>query len=396
LRKQPLALRFGVLNALTLALIVALVLGGFWIWLVAGFAIFGVAILDELAGIHGEPSEVIGGWHYDIELYATLPLLLIVTLLFLHYVIKTDPLGVIHGLSLLGLTFGGAAWVRNGTAVVGATFATGLFYALVGMVVAHELMHRTNSTLARHVSRMLLALNHNTHFATTHLYGHHRNVATFDDPASARRGEYVLAFIHRCILGEIREALAIEKQRLRKKRLSYVSWHNRVLQDQLYSLGLIAAVTAIAGYRALVAFLIVGSLGGGIQRLFDYVFHYGLVRVPGAPIEARHSWECDHALTKATQYNLALHPDHHLNAGKPYWELRPRSDAPRLPCSFTTAALTTLFPPLWHRLIDPLLLDWDQRLANDEERSLVSELYPEFVGLQKDSTTFAVVTKDGK
>ena len=27
------------------------------------------------------------------------------------------------------------------------------------------------------------------------------------------------------------------------------------------------------------------------------------------------------------QYNLALHPDHYLNAGKPYWELPPRSDA---------------------------------------------------------------------
>jgi hypothetical protein len=376
LRKELFAFRFGILNALTVALIVALVLGGLWVWLVAGIAIFGVALLDELAGVHGEPSEPGRRWHYELELYATLPLLLVVTVLFLHYAIKTDPLGLTSGLASIGVTFGGAPWIRDGVSVMGAIFATGLFYALVGMAAAHELLHRTNSRPARYVSRVLLALNHNTHFVTSHLYGHHRNVATFGDPASARRGEYVLAFIFRCIFGEIREVLAIEKERLRKKQLPVLSWHNRVLQDQLYSVALIATVAVLGGYRALIGFIIVGALGGGIQRLFDYVFHYGLVRVPGAPIEARHSWECDFVLTKATQYNLALHPDHHLNAGKPYWELRPRSDAPRLPCSFTIAALLTLFPPLWRRLIDPLMVDWDQRLANDAERTLVRELYP--------------------
>ena len=29
-------------------------------------------------------------------------------------------------------------------------------------------------------------------------------------------------------------------------------------------------------------------------------------------------------------------------------------------------------PPLWHKMIDPLLADWDERLADDVERSLVA------------------------
>jgi hypothetical protein len=36
-------------------------------------------------------------------------------------------------------------------------------------------------------------------------------------------------------------------------------------------------------------------------------------------------------------------------------------------------SLIALWPPAWHRTIDPLLADWDRRLANDVERSLVRE-----------------------
>jgi hypothetical protein len=376
LRTQFLALRYGILNALMAAFIVALVTGGGSIWLVLGVGLIGISFLDESLGDSGEPLRPAARWIYDIELYATLPLLVIITVLHLHYFTKGDPIGLVAGLSRIGVTFGGAPWARDWLAVTGATLGTGYFYALAGMTVAHELLHRTNSTAAHVVTRILLAFNHNAHFATSHLYGHHRKVATFGDPTTARRGEYVLVFVFRCFFGEFREALRIEKLRLRKRGLPYLSRHNRVLRDQLYSVAIMATVAAIFGYRGLVGFIIAASLGAGIQRFIDYTQHYGLVRVPGAPIEARHSWECDRFLTKALQYNLALHADHHLAAGKPYWELKPKSDAPRLPCGYVTAALVALVPPLWHRLIDPLLEDWDSRLASDAERRLLRKPRP--------------------
>ena len=34
--------------------------------------------------------------------------------------------------------------------------------------------------------------------------------------------------------------------------------------------------------------------------------------------------------------------------------------------------MISLCPPLWHEMIDPLLADWDERLADDVERSLVA------------------------
>src|SRR5262249_21971514 len=249
-------------------------------------------------GIHGEQTERSARWLYDTQLYFALPLLIIVTLLLLHYLSKSDPLRVGESLSLFGLTFGGAPWVRDGPTVLAATFVTGFFYGAMGMTVAHELLHRTGSTTAQRVARVLIALNNRPHYATSHLYGHHRNVATLEDPNSARRGESVFAFVPRCVWGEFREALRIEKARLRKKGLPQISWHNRVLQDELYWVVVAATATAIAGYRGLIGFIIAGCLGAGMQILIDYVQHYGLVRVPGAPIEARHSWECDHFLTK--------------------------------------------------------------------------------------------------
>jgi hypothetical protein len=36
-------------------------------------------------------------------------------------------------------------------------------------------------------------------------------------------------------------------------------------------------------------------------------------------------------------------------------------------------SLIALCPSAWHKAVDPLLADWDSRLANDVERSLVRE-----------------------
>jgi fatty acid desaturase len=244
------------------------------------------------------------------------------------------------------------------------------------MTVAHELLHRMDSPAAQVVSRALLAFTlsgHYTTYTTYHLYGHHRNVGTFKDPATARRGEYLLAFVFRCILGEFREALRIERARLRRKGLAFVSWHNRIFLGELYPLAAMSVVAMMGGYRGFIGFVIAASVAPLIQRLVDYAQHYGLVRQPGSPIEARHSWECVRLLTNSVQYNLALHADHHLAASRPYWELRPKSGAPRLPCGYIAASFIALVPPLWHRLIDPLLADWDERLANSAERALLQE-----------------------
>jgi Fatty acid desaturase len=123
----------------------------------------------------------------------------------------------------------------------------------------------------------------------------------------------------------------------------------------------------------MLVFMAAAVFGRIIHEMVNYVQHYGLVRADGAPIETRHAWDSCRLVSNALHYNLPRHADHHMFASKPFWELDLAADAPRLPRGYQTMSLIALYPPAWHRAIDPLLADWDGRLANDVERSLVRD-----------------------
>jgi alkane 1-monooxygenase len=135
----------------------------------------------------------------------------------------------------------------------------------------------------------------------------------------------------------------------------------------------LAAAAMSAGRAGVLAFLAAAAFGRVLHELVNYVQHYGLVRVEGTSIEARHSWDCYRVLSNTMQYNLPRHADHHKFASKPFWELDAAANSPRLPRGYEMMALIALFPASWHNLIDPLLADWDRTLASDTERSLIRE-----------------------
>jgi hypothetical protein len=58
---------------------------------------------------------------------------------------------------------------------------------------------------------------------------------------------------------------------------------------------------------------------------------------------------------------------------KSFWELKTFADSPKLPHGYQVMSLIALHGPSWRRRIDPLLADWDRRLADEVERSLVRE-----------------------
>ncbi|MCH8150382.1 MAG: hypothetical protein IH987_20790, partial [Planctomycetes bacterium] len=68
------------------------------------------------------------------------------------------------------------------------------------MVTAHELGHK-HAAWERWLSRVVLAPVAYGHFFVEHNRGHHRRVATPEDPASARLGESFWAFLPRTVLG---------------------------------------------------------------------------------------------------------------------------------------------------------------------------------------------------
>jgi fatty acid desaturase len=343
------AWRYALTNALMVAFVAALAHGGWPVWAVVGLAILIGGGIDEAVGDEDEQSGGAAPWFFDLNLYATLLLLMIITLLLLQ------------------------ATLAGGSTIVAATIGAGYFYALAGVTVAHELTHRVTSPLALMWARALLAFTLNPTFETYHVHGHHRNVGSWHDPATARRGEYVLAFVARTVVDQSAAGWCLEAERLRRKGLPTWSWDNRVLGGLFCSLAILAAAAIIAGVAGMLVFLAAAVFGRIIHEMVNYVQHYGLVRADGAPIEMRHAWDSCRLVSNLLHYNLPRHADHHMFASKPFWELDLAADAPRLPRGYQSMSLIALYPPAWHKTIDPLLADWDSRLANDVERLLVRD-----------------------
>ena len=83
--------------------------------------------------------------------------------------------------------------------IVGGVLSAGIAGGVVGITVAHELIHR-RSRVDRFLGGVLLASMSYLHWALEHIAGHHRLVATRADPATARLGESLPRFLVRSIV----------------------------------------------------------------------------------------------------------------------------------------------------------------------------------------------------
>lgn len=364
---------FALMNVLLVVSLVASLCGGSG--LLVGFAtsLFVATIVDEHVGDDmAAPSGGETVW-LDAMLYATLPLMVALSIVAAHYFGSGDPIGLVAALDAVGIDFEASRRSSGPLHLAGAVMGLGLMTGAAATNVAHELVHRTRDPLALAVGRWLLAFSFDTNFSIEHVYGHHRTVGTEADPATARRGEYVLAFALRSTLDGNRSAWRIERARLARSGRRRRLWENRVVTGQLLSLAIAAGWTVIAGLPGLLAFLACAVQGKLYLELVNYIEHYGLVRVPGTGVEPRHSWNVYRRVTNGLLYNLARHSHHHRFAAKPYWSLEVEPAAPTLPYGYMTMILASLFPAIWRRLMHPRLADWDATQASTAERQWLAE-----------------------
>jgi alkane 1-monooxygenase len=140
------------------------------------------------------------------------------------------------------------------------------------------------------------------------------------------------------------------------------------------SAAIVAAFAVAAGVAGFVVFLAAALAGRTVLEAVNYFEHYGLVREPGAPVEPRHSWNSNKALSNAVLFNLARHSHHHAEGDAKFWQLRSYRDAPTLPYGYLTCMLLVYVAPLWYRRrMTPLVLEWDRRHATAAERRLAAE-----------------------
>lgn len=237
----------------------------------------------------------------------------------------------------------------------------GILSGAVGITYAHELMHRS-ARLDRALAEVLMASVGYTWFCVEHVSGHHRRVATPDDPATSRLGETLYAFLPRTILGGLRSAWQLEGQRCARRKIGTFDLRNRRTR---YALGLVALQFAVVAAFGPVGWLVwAGHAIVAILLLetINYLEHYGLQRAvvgerDGTPVYERvqphHSWNSGHAVSNRFLANLARHSDHHANASRPWELLRHFEDVPQLPTGYGGMVLLTVLPPLWFRVMDP-------------------------------------------
>lgn len=233
----------------------------------------------------------------------------------------------------------------------GRVAVMGLLCGTFGINVGHELGHCVNNT-EQTLAKALLLTSLYMHFFTEHNKGHHKRVATPEDPSSARMGEPVYRFYFRTIIFSYLSAWHIANEETRKKGKPVFSLFNEMLLFQLVQASFLALIYFVFGGWALLFFMIAAVMGILLLETVNYIEHYGLQRkATGEGKYERampaHSWNSDHVLGRVFLFELSRHSDHHYMASRKYQVLRHHDDAPQMPTGYPGMMLLSLIPPAW-------------------------------------------------
>lgn len=333
------ALPFGLVFLLPASVALGAALGGAWTFFTAAFVFVLTPLVDAVLPTRTEnvPDERAGpAWAYDAWLVLWVP----------------SQLALI-GYGLFEVT-GGA---RTPLEQVGLTLGIGISTGGAGITIAHELMHRKEAW-ARALAEALMSSVTYAHFCVEHVLGHHKNVATPEDPASSRKGESVYAFLPRTLLGGLVSAWRLETKRCRSLGITPGSLRDRRMRYAVVQIAIYAGVFAAFGPKGALFFAAQSLVAVLLLEVINYVEHYGLARKKTASgryerVKPTHSWNSPHRLTAYYLFNLPRHADHHYLASRPYRMLRHFEDSPQLPAGYAGMVVVALAPPLWRRLMDP-------------------------------------------
>lgn len=240
--------------------------------------------------------------------------------------------------------------------LVGNTLGVGIILGVCGINVGHELGHR-DDRFEQFLSKLLLLPNLYMHFFIEHNRGHHKNVATPDDPATSRYGEILYTFWFRSVWGSYVHAWRLEAQRLRHEGKSPLHWSNEMIHFQVIQAAYLLAIGLLGSWLLVLFAVIIATIGFLLLETINYVEHYGLMRRRLAsglyePVNMCHSWNSSQILGRIMLYELTRHSDHHYKASRKYQILRHYEESPQLPFGYPTLVLISLFPPLWFAVMN--------------------------------------------
>lgn len=282
---------------------------------------------------------------FDVLLYLNLPLLYGLILYFCHIVL-TEYLAAYE--------------------LIGMTASLGVIIGAAGINVGHELGHRL-TWYEQTMSKMHLLTALYMHFFIEHNRGHHKHVATDRDPASAKLNQSLFAFQWQSIVGGFLSAWQLEKERLHKAGKPTFHPDNAMVWFILIQVLYLVAIFYF--FNGLVVLLVsIAALIGVLQlETVNYIEHYGLRRqkLPNGryePVMPYHSWNSNHDVGRIVLYELTRHSDHHFKSTRKYQVLRHFEESPQLPFGYPGSMLLATFPPLWFKVMNKRVADYQKRL----------------------------------
>ena len=243
--------------------------------------------------------------------------------------------------------------------VIGIILSASIVMATNGINVGHELGHR-KSIIARTCSKLLYLPCQYMHFYIEHNFGHHINVATPEDPATARYKQTVYSFWITSVIRTYISAWEIQLKLLKVSKRSFFSIKNDMVFYTLFQLAFLVFIYYNFGLFLTFLSIVMSVVSFLFLETINYVEHYGLLRKKEPSgryerVKPHHSWNSNHTIGRIVLYELTRHSDHHFKSSKKYQVLESLDECPHLPHGYPTSILLSLIPPLWFSIMNPLV-----------------------------------------
>ena len=245
--------------------------------------------------------------------------------------------------------------------LVGRISSMGILCGVLGINVGHELGHSTKR-YEQFLGEILLLTSLETHFLPYHNSGHHFDVATPEDSATARKNEWLFTFWFRSQIGSYFKAWQLEKKRLTILKKLVISLHNKMIVYTIAQIALVTSIYFFYGEVILFYFLMAAISGILMLETVNYIEHYGLLRKKKKSgryevVSLKHSWNSDHTMGRILLFELSRHSDHHHRASKEYQLLDSHEESPQMFTGYPGMMLLALVPPLWFVVMNKRLPD---------------------------------------
>ncbi|NOT38321.1 MAG: alkane 1-monooxygenase [Saprospiraceae bacterium] len=333
-------LKYLLAYIIPLTVFMGLYFGGWYAWSTIWFAFIFIPILELFVKApdsnftQEQEKQLMDDPYYDILLYLNLPILY-GSIAYLIYILQVRDLELYEH--------------------IGMTLSVGILGGTLGINVAHELGHK-ESRFAQFISKCMLLPTLYMHFFIEHNRGHHKYVATKEDPATAIKGETIYSFFIRSTIMSYLQAWKLEHIRLSKFGKSFTSLSNAMIQYTILQLSYVSLLYYFFGLKACITLILVAIVSFLLLEAVNYIEHYGLMRNKNPDgtyqrVSIEHSWNSNHELGRIFLYELTRHSDHHYNSLRPYQVLRHHNNSPQLPYGYPMSILIALIPSLWFKLI---------------------------------------------